>query len=426
MITPDTAAAIEHYYDSAESRQSKFGFVLLAIVGSALIGAGIILLIAHNWDDLSRPVRSTIAFVPLVVAQVLAAFVLLRRNESQAWRESVAILDVAGVATAISLVSQTYQIQGSFADFMCVWMLLSIPIVYLFRTTVGAIAYMIGSVVWLFAEVDWRFHNPDHLFFWLFLLAIVPFYISLLRRDRASGESTWLSIFLAAAAGIGLSFTAWATGANLGGVAFAGLCTGVYLCGLSFFQTSEEERLHPLAFLGGLGIGTTSIVLSFESMWHMTSESSWTLHGPARALGIAIELFFPLVAIGLMIWSYLKRRQIAFSVVAALLPFIAGLAWIVANLASAAERAKNTPYSLAAAALFDVYALLLGIELLARGVRVHSLVRANFGLLVIAALACSRFFDSDLGFVTRGLGFIIVGVGFLVTNVIFFKKRAKT
>ena len=47
-------------------------------------------------------------------------------------------------------------------------------------------------------------------------------------------------------------------------------------------------------------------------------------------------------------------------------------------------------------------------------------------LLVIAALAIARFFDSDLGFVTRGLGFIVVGAGFLVANVIFFKKRVTT
>lgn len=423
-ITSETADAIQRHYDSSESRKSNFGFVLLAIVGSALIGAGIILLIAHNWDDLSRPTRSIIAFLPLLIAHALCVFALMRRNDSQPWRESVAIFDVAAVATAISLISQTYQIQGSFADFMCVWLLLSIPIVYLFRTTLGAIAYIIGSVVWLFAKVSWRSGEPNQLFFWLFLVAIVPYYVVLLRRDRASGESAWLSIFLAGAAAIGLGFTAAATRANLGGVAFAGLWIGVYLCGLTFFQASEERRLHPLAFLGGLGIGITAIVLSFEWMWHMPSDSSWTLHGPARATGIAIELFFPVVAIALLAWSYVRRQRIAFSVIAGVMPFVAGLAWIVANLAPAARRADDTPYSLAAAVIFDAYALFLGIELIARGVRANSLVRANFGLLVIAALAISRFFDSDLGFVTRGLGFIIIGAGFLVANVVLFRKRA--
>ena len=59
-----------------------------------------------------------------------------------------------------------------------------------------------------------------------------------------------------------------------------------------------------------------------------------------------------------------------------------------------------------------------------RGIRSDSLARANFGLLLIATLAISRFFDSDLSFVTRGIGFIVVGAGFLVANILLFKKRS--
>ena len=112
-----------------------------------------------------------------------------------------------------------------------------------------------------------------------------------------------------------------------------------------------------------------------------------------------------------------------FSIAAGAIPLVAALAWVVANLAPATLRAQDSPYSLGAAVIFDVYALVLGIELIARGVRANSVTRANFGLLVIAALALARFFDSDLDFATRGIGFIVVGIGFLSANIIFFKKR---
>jgi hypothetical protein len=65
----------------------------------------------------------------------------------------------------------------------------------------------------------------------------------------------------------------------------------------------------------------------------------------------------------------------------------------------------------------------LGVELIARGLRANSTARTNFGLLIIAALAIARFFDSDLSFVTRAIGFIAIGVGFLLTNLVLFKKR---
>lgn len=221
-INADNAAAIERHYAAEEAESHNIGFILLAIVGSVMVAAGVILIIAHNWDDLSRPTRSILAFLPLIVAQVLALFVLMRRDESQAARESVAIFDVAAVATAISLISQTYQIQGSLADFMQIWLLLSLPVIYIFRSTFGAIVYIIGCVVWLFARGVWAFNDPKHLFFWLFLLAIVPYYILLLRRDRFSREVTVLSIFLLGAICVGLEFAVESTRANLGGLAYAG------------------------------------------------------------------------------------------------------------------------------------------------------------------------------------------------------------
>lgn len=424
VITSDNAQAIERYYQSAESRPANFGFLILASIGSALIGAGIILLIAHNWDELSRATRTVIAFLPLIVAQAFAVFVLMRRNDSQPWRESVAIFDVAAVATAISLISQTYQIQGTFADFMRLWLLLSIPIVYLFRTTLGASAYIIGTVVWMFAESSWgAFAKPEGLLVWFFLLLAMPYYISILWGDRLSRQTTVLSILLTVAAAIGLGFTAESTRANLGGLAYTGLFAGIYLCGIKFFQDPEHEHLHALSLIGGLGVGITAIVLSFESEWHMTTDSSRAVTGVPRVIAIAIELFFPVAAIVLAGWEYAKRRRIAFSIAAGVMPLVAGLAWTIANLAPATQRAQDTSYSLAAALILDAYTLLLGIELLARGVRANSLTRANFGLLIIAALAIARFLDSDLNFLTRGLGFIVVGVGFLLANVIFFKKR---
>ncbi|MEP7015214.1 MAG: DUF2157 domain-containing protein [Verrucomicrobiota bacterium] len=413
-ISSENAKAIERHYESAQSR-SNFGFVLLAIVGSALVGAGIILLVAHNWDELSRTARSTIAFLPLVVSQALCFFVLQRRSESQPWRESVAIFNVAAVGTAISLISQTYQIQGTFASFMQVWLLLSIPIVYLLGTTFGAVVYLVGAVVWLFARESWFGQMLSPNLFWLFLLLILPYYMFRFRQDRNGRETARLSILLALAAAIGIGISAEFTRTNLGSLALAGLFTVVYLSGIRFFP-KEGDRLHPLAFLGGFGIGVIAIVLSYESAWHFSSPVQWRSFGLSGNVAVGIELLFPLVAVVLALSEILRRGTARVSVMACALPVLAAIAWAIADFSPAS--------SFLAAFLFDVYAFALGVEILVRGIRANSIARANFGLLVIAALAISRFFDTDLSFVIRGVGFIIVGVGFLVANVIFFKKRA--
>ncbi len=422
-ITSANATAIERYYDDAESRTTNFGFVVLATVGAALVSAGIILIIAHNWDELSRPLRTAIAFFPLVASQALAFFVLMRRGESQPWREAAAIFNVAAIGTAMSLISQTYQIQGTFADFMRVWLLLSIPVVYLMRATFAAALYIIGTVVWQLARESWLMRNPSPNFFWLLLLLIVPYYLFCFLRERASRQTTFLSILLAGALAVGLGFTANFTKAGLGNVAFAGLFTAIYFCGMKFFPRTGE-RLHLVALLGGIGIGVTAVVLSFESAWRMGDGGLWVSRNLAGNLALLIEIIFPLAALALAVSDVLVRRVAQASFAAAAFPVVAAIAWMMATGCKSQDRQwTNTGCSFNAAVLMDVYALVLGVEILARGIRADSVARANFGLLVIAALALARFFDSDLSFVARGVGFIVIGVGFLVANVILFKKK---
>jgi len=421
VITSDTARAIDHHYEQDQPR-SNFAFVVLAAIGSALVAAGIVLLIAHNWDELSRAMRTAIAFLPLLIAQALVVFTLMRRNESQPWCEAAAIFDVAAVGTAISLISQTYQLQGTFADFMRTWLLLSIAIVYLLRTTLGAIAYVIGSVLWLFARWGFLSSPGNTMLFWVLLMLVIPHVVIRFRRDRDSRETATLVIILALAALFGVGATAEFADANVGVIAYAGLSTAIYLCGMKLFP-QPAGRLHPLAVLGGIAIGVVAIVLSFESSWHMTYHVTSVPRNWSTNVAVAVELLFPVAAVCLASVDLLRRRA-EFSLSAALLPVVAAVAWVIANMCRFPnERFQSTRCSFAAATVLNCYALWLGIDILARGIRTNSIARANFGLLLIAALAICRFFDSDLSFVTRGIGFIIVGLGFLVANVLLFKRR---
>lgn len=416
VISAENASAIERHYEGSARSSRNLGFVLLAALGSALVAAGIILLIAHNWDELSRPVRSVLAFLPLVAAQLFVAFVLLRRDQSQAWREGAAIFNVAAIGTAISLVSQTYQITGSLPSFILVWMLLSIPIIYLLRTTLGAMTYVIGATVWLFVHEKWG-RNMNPTLFWLLLLLVVPYFVALYRRERTSRETGGLAVLLALATAIGLGFTADYAHTNLGALAFAGLFSTAYICGIEFFPRDSSERLHPLALLGGVAIGVMTIVLTFAEMWR-NHPFTWPTE-TGRALALAIELGFPLAALALAAWSFV-RQSVHFSVLAAGFPIVAGLGWIVSTLCPADDSARCKT---AAAILLDLFALGLGVELIARGLRARSTARANFGLLVISALAIARFFDSDITFVGRAVGFIVIGLGFIFANLILFKRR---
>jgi hypothetical protein len=157
-------------------------------------------------------------------------------------------------------------------------------------------------------------------------------------------------------------------------------------------------------------------------VWRYKDGLFWPEDFP-HAMSAAIQLSFPIAAIALAVWSFVRRR-VQFSVLAAAFPVVAGLGWFLASRCTRPTRWSDTDCDLWAAILLNVYALGLGVELIARGLRANSTARTNFGLLVIAALAIARFFDSDLSFVTRAIGFIVIGVGFILTNVVLFKKRS--
>ena len=69
---------------SSEKGPGITGLVVTSIRDVRIRHSGVVLLVAHNWDFLSRPVRCALALTPLVLSQALAIFVLFRRDGSTA------------------------------------------------------------------------------------------------------------------------------------------------------------------------------------------------------------------------------------------------------------------------------------------------------------------------------------------------------
>ncbi len=78
--------------------------IILAAIGGLLIGGGIILIFAHNWQHIGRPMRAALAFAPLLAAQALAVMAIFPRRRGQAWREVAGVLLFCAVPAAIALI----------------------------------------------------------------------------------------------------------------------------------------------------------------------------------------------------------------------------------------------------------------------------------------------------------------------------------
>jgi uncharacterized membrane protein len=420
ILSQETADALrQHYSSQPPGEPRRIGFILSAILGSLLVGAGIVLLVAHNWDFLSRPVRCGIAFTPLVLSQALAVFVLLRRNGSAAWRETAAILNVAAIGTAIALVSQTYQIQGDFARFILVWMILALPIVYLFQTSVGLSAWFVGVAVWAVSSKHGDFFgvSPNDLWSWPLLFLAVPAFVTLLRQNRNGYGTLLATTALAIACAFSLGQTDDMGAQSFWRCSFAAYWSLVYLVGVVCFHDWRPACSHPFVALGWIGILSLAVFLSFQDQWRNRQWQNAVDFVPRHypdLLAFGIQVAWIAAALLLAGYALWKKRKSNLAP-AALTPIVL-IAWLIA---------KQTGDGLVPFLALNFFLLALGVYTLLRGIRSGRVVEANLGMVVIAVLATARFFDSDLEFVVRGVAFILIGVGFLATNLVVFKRKAR-
>jgi uncharacterized membrane protein len=420
VLSPEAADALRQHYSSLSSEAPRrLGFILSAILGSLLVGAGIVLLVAHNWDFLSRPIRCGIAFAPLVLSQALAIFVLLQRGESTAWRETAAIFNVAAIGTAMALVSQTYQIQGDLAGFILVWMFLAVPIVYLFQTSVGLSAYFVGAAVWVVSSKHGDFFgaHPNDLWAWPLLFLALPAFVMLLRQNRNGYGTLLATTALAIACAFSLGQTDDIGAQSFWRCSFAAYWSLVYLVGVVSFDDWRPTRSHPFVAIGWIGILAMAVFLSFQDQWRnrqwQNAVDFLPRHYPDMlAAGIQVGwIVAALLLAGYALWKK-KKPNLA---PAALTPIVV-IAWVIA---------KQTGDGLVPFLSLNFFLLALGVYTLLRGIRSGRVFEANLGMVVIALLATARFFDTDLEFVIRGIAFIAIGIGFLATNLVVFKRKAR-
>ena len=90
IISRETAEKIENYYKQKGGQSQSRLFVIFGILGAILVGLGVLLIIAHNWDELPKVWKTFFAFLPLIIGQALCFFTLTKKADSIALREGAA------------------------------------------------------------------------------------------------------------------------------------------------------------------------------------------------------------------------------------------------------------------------------------------------------------------------------------------------
>ena len=185
VITAAVAQEIRTYCDSKKKPINMM--LLFGVLGAIFSGLGIILILAHNWDELSRTIKTMVAFLPLLIGQFFVFYGWMKKK-TKAWMQTSGTFLFFAIGSSISLVSQIYNIEGDLQTFLLTWILLACPMIYLLRSEVLGVIHLI--MITYYASVGNSFSNSeDPLLYIALLLFIAPQYYGLI-RDKISANIT--------------------------------------------------------------------------------------------------------------------------------------------------------------------------------------------------------------------------------------------
>ncbi|MEL7624046.1 MAG: DUF2157 domain-containing protein [Clostridiales bacterium] len=386
IITPEQQQQIQLRYPAGKASSPLLLF--FAIIGSLLIGGGVILIFATNWWKLPVALKLVISLLPLLAAQGLCLYVYLKRPASPSFREGGTIFLTLAFFAAVALIGQVFHTPSDLQSYILVCILFALPGIYLFRAKAAMAVYIAGV---LFTGWSWPQWTPLIL-----ALLPLPFFYWEIRASSKGSSSKGLQnylLFLLSLLIVRTVIQITDSTMNLEALEIALVCSlMLLLLDVLFRKISSEYFFTAAKLLAFLIITAASLIAAFDFSY----ESA----GGGRA--------FILAAIITAAYAALRYKRFTGPSSADLL---FGAAVVLILFAQNAGAAAN------------VIMAALGVLFIVRGSKTLKLSQLNYGMALIVSLIAIRFFDSAISLLARGIVFILLGTAFLGINLYISRKK---
>lgn len=402
VITEDTAQRIRDYYIAKEEDSPNRLLLVFGTLGALLVGLGIILIVAHNWDNLTRTSRIVFAMLPMAIGQGICAYALLRRRPSQLWNESAAVFLFFATAASIAIVSQVYHVDGSLKDFLLTWFVLTLPLPYVMRSSATSLLFIFGITVYA-CVVGYVESDGTPWYYWMLLACVLPFAVSVMAKvdGNFAAFHRWIICL-----SLLITLGAFDSRSEMLPLAYMTLFSLMILLG--DHPLYAKVRLISNAFLvvGSIGGVIVLLTYTFRSVWQYTSVEAFVYDE-----GFFVTLLLVIAAAIMLVLAIRERgvRQVHPNSWLFLVFIVVFTLGSINNL--------FFPW------LCNLLLLVIGVITTRRGAEKDNMVILNYGLMIMTVLILSRFLDTHMTFVVRGILFLIVGFSFFAANYWLLKKR---
>lgn len=415
LIEPGQAEAIRGLYPRP-GEGLPWGAIIFLGLGAVVVGLGVVLLFAYNWQAMPKALKLGVVFLSLAASQAGGAWLFLRRERLRALGEGLLVLSTMLFGAGIWLVAQIYHIDEHFPNGFLVWGLGALAMAWALPSIPQGIIAAALLAIWGGTEAL-GFGQPVHV---APLLAASVAGLALVLRSPVLLAAAIPAAGLCAGFNAGRLDEELAVGVTLSASAF--LVAAAVLA-----RRSERFRgMWPvLAGYGWAGYTIILYLLTFPDVSREWMGGAWTLFRDRREPAEAVYQF---VALALCLGGWARVAWPLRPGSAAPRPTDVPLhLWLVPLTAGAVQLFQLAPQAdvkWAYAGAFCLVFLGHAAGFMARGIRAGGLGCTIAGAVFVVALATARFFDLFESLAARGAVFVMVG-GVLIAEGILYTRARK-
>jgi uncharacterized membrane protein len=192
IITAEQSKAILLQYGDvgADTDRSSRLVAVLGVLGSLLLGAGIIIFFAANWQAMSKVLKLVIIFGSVLISYSAGYYLAFEKNNYPRIGRSLIFLGTILYGAGIWLIAQVFHISSHYPNGILFWLLGILPMVFLCKSLSVLLEACLLLSGWTFLE-QVEFESMNYMFL---LLAAAVFGLSYFINSRVAVALSLVSV----------------------------------------------------------------------------------------------------------------------------------------------------------------------------------------------------------------------------------------
>lgn len=409
LLERQQAAVILQRYADQQQEESEGGgklVTVLAVMGVLLLGIGVILFFAANWQAMTRVFKTTLVLGSIVITYGTGYYLAFEKANYPRIGRSLIFLGSLLYGAGIWLIAQIFQINSHYPNGVLLWALGLLPVLLVCGSIAILCEVSLLLTLWTILEQT-GFASINGLYLPLFALLI---YLGLKLRSRLAIGVTLPGLL------VWLAISNWVTIDNSDQFSripysvFLIALTGLLINLLTVFSQWRQLLQLPGRIVGISAFFSGLFLLSFRSIFRDFGENSNLPYPEFFLVTVAIILLFTVIA---GMWVLLKTAGKKEAILTLLASFILLALFFLTPYTGE----KTTTLAINLLLFFAVIIVVIS------GYNNREPVLVNIGLIFFVLHIIARYFDFFWDMLPRSVFFMAGGLVLIIGGILLERQR---